>query len=130
MALKTFLLAEHVFNSSFDVPGGLLAILEEAIARDERWACHLFHSLGNEVWTLVALEEGEVYQWQNGELFRGTWVPERLAMNYEEGAYSGLYNLEGRKIHKDEAEDEEMGEAAYFSLFFGGSQEASRALCL
>jgi hypothetical protein len=117
MPLHTFTLAENIWNASFDVPVRLRAILENAIARDERWACHLFHRPGSEVWTLITLEDGEVYQWRNNELFRGTWVPDRHAMRYDEGRFSGLYNLEGRKVPSDEADDEELGGDAYKPAF-------------
>lgn len=117
MSLRTFHYPEHVFNSSFDVPIGLLAILEETIARDEGWECHLFTSLGNEIWTLITLVDGEAFQWRNDELFRGTWVHDRLSMRYDEGEYSGLYSLEGRKIPEDEFDDEEQWEEEYFPVF-------------
>lgn len=117
MPFRTFQLPEQIWNASFDVPIRLRSVLEEAIARDEKWACHLFHRPGSVVWTLITLEYGEVYQWRNNELFRGTWVPDREAMVYDEGRFSGLYNLEGRKIPKDAEDDEELG--ADFRPSFG-----------
>lgn len=117
MTLRSFQLPEHIWNASFDVPVRLRSILEEAIGRDEKWACHLFHRPGNVVWTLVTLEDREVYQWRNNDLFRGTWVAERDAMRYDEGQYSGLYNLEGRKIPQDAADDDEQGSEDYRPAF-------------
>ena len=117
MPLHTFHLPEHIWNASFDVPVRLRSILEESIARDEQWACHLYHRPGSEVWTLITFVDAEVYQWRNNELFRGTWVPDREAMRYDEGRFSGLYNLEGRKIPSDAADDEELGGDAYKPAF-------------
>lgn len=108
MTLKSFQLPEHIWNATFDVPVRLRAILEEAIARDEKWLCFLFHRPGHLVWTLVTLEDREVYQWRNNELFKGTWVPDREAFRYDEGRFSGLYNLEGKKIPDDAADDEDQ----------------------
>lgn len=117
MTLRTFLLPEHIWNCSFNVPMLLRSILEEAIARDEKWACHLFHRPGSEVWTLITFADGEVCQWRNNELFRGTWVPDREAMRYDEGQYSGLFNLEGRKLPQDEFEDDNLAEEDHSSAF-------------
>lgn len=127
MTFRTFILPEHIWNSSYDVPIRLLDILEEAIERDEPWACHLFEEPGKEVWTLITLENGEVYQWRNQELFQGTWVPGRQAMRYDEGEYSGLFNLEGRKIPEDEAEEDELAQEDYYPIF-GDQRKVPRSL--
>ena len=94
-----------------EMPPQLMFMLEDAEARDTVWELH-FSRTGpfGAVWTLLLLVDREFLatQWTDQGRWSGRWIPSRKAVLFDEEDRIGLFNVEGRRIPKDE--DDELEE--------------------
>lgn len=115
---------ELVRVSRFTAPPGLQVELSLLDRRGQRWVLYLAHGPGSVdgIWTLILQDERLAKQWHGRMAMEGPWVSDREAVLLNEEGFEGLFNLEGRKIPKDPADDEEAG-GDYRTAFGGPTEE-------
>jgi hypothetical protein len=127
MTQRTFTDIHRARTMLRDMPPGLMLRLEDAEKRETRWELHFCRTerIGA-VWTLLIRQEREnlATQWTDQGTWSGKWIPSREAVLFDEDDRTGLFNMEGRQIPKDE-EDQAEEEGADLSRY-GNTPESDR----
>lgn len=128
MTQRTFTDIHRARTMLRDMPPGLMLRLEDAEKRETPWELHFSRTerIGA-VWTLLLRRERENLgtQWTDQGTWSGKWIPAREAVLFDEDDRSGLFNMEGRQIPKDE-EDQAEEEGADLSRY-GNTPESDRS---